>query len=285
MQPLSIPELQLMANRIRMDIIEMLVEAKSGHPGGSLSATDLMTALYFNDMRHNPAEPEWDRRDMFFLSKGHITPAYYSVLARAGYFEPAELLSFRKLGSRLQGHPAKNKELPGVEISSGSLGQGLGVGVGAALSFKHLDNCDRRVFVMCGDGEMQEGSIWEAFMSAAHYGLSNLVAIIDNNGLQIDGKVQNVMNIEPLADKIAAFGWQVIHCDGHDMQDILRALAEAKDSDKPVAIIAKTIKGKGVSFMEDQAGWHGKAPNRKEADEALAQLQEQRQRIQGGSHA
>ena len=285
MPPLSIPDLKLTANRIRMDIIEMLAEAKSGHPGGSLSAADIMTALYFSEMRHDPTRPDWDRRDMFFLSKGHITPAYYATLARAGYFDPAELLSFRKLGSRLQGHPAKNKNLPGVEVSSGSLGQGLGTGVGAALSFKHLDACHRRVFVLCGDGEMQEGSIWEAFMCAAHYRLSNLTAIIDNNGLQIDGRVRQVMNIEPLADKIAAFGWKVISCDGHDMTDILRALTEAREADIPAAIIAETVKGKGVSFMEDRPGWHGKAPNRDEAARALAELQEQRRSLTGDSHA
>jgi transketolase len=269
---MSVSELEEQARQCRIDIIRMLAEAGSGHSGGSLSSVDILVALYFNVMKHDPENPTWEERDFFILSKGHVCPALYTALARAGYFPAEELMTLRKLDSRLQGHPAKNKGLPGIEVSSGSLGQGIGIAAGVALGYR-IDGKPNRVWCLNGDGEMQEGSIWEAAMAAGHYGLGNLTAIVDMNGLQIDGEVCKVMNIEPLDEKFKAFNWNAVKCDGHDMADILRAYEEAlRCKDKPTAILAKTVKGKGVSFMENAAGWHGKAPNAEEAELALKEL-------------
>jgi len=270
---MTVTELEQKAKVVRADIIRMLCEAKSGHPGGSLSAADLMTALYFEKLKHKPKEPDWDGRDRVIFSKGHACPLLYACLAECGYFPITELLTLRKFGSRLQGHPGKNKGLPGIELSTGSLGQGLSAGVGMALGLK-LDKKSNRVYVLMGDGEQQEGSIWEAAMSAAHYKLDNLCGIVDSNKLQIDGSVKEVMGIEPLAEKWRAFGWNVIEINGHNIQEIISAYDKAaKTCDKPSVIIAQTVKGKGVSFMENQAGWHGKAPNKEQADTALKELE------------
>jgi transketolase len=261
-----------MAKTIRRDIVKMTCEAGSGHPGGSLSATDILVALYFNKMNHDPLKPEWDERDRFVLSKGHICPALYAVLARAGYFSVDELLTLRKMFSRLQGHPALNKDLPGIEVSSGSLGQGLSVAVGVALGLK-MDNKPQKVYCLCGDGELQEGQIWEAVMTGAHYQLDRLICIVDKNNLQIDGKVQDVMNIDPLKEKFEAFNWNVIECDGHNLEELMEAYDKAdKNKGKPTCIVANTIKGKGVSFMEDEAGWHGKAPSKEQCALAMQEL-------------
>ena len=265
-------ELEKMACQIRRDIIMMLAEAGSGHPGGALSSADIMTALYFSVLRHNPQKPDWDMRDRFILSKGHICPVQYACLARTGYFPVEELITLRKLHSRLQGHPGKDKGLPGIEVSSGSLGQGLSIAVGIALGFK-LDDKVQRVYCLMGDGELDEGQIWEAAMAAAHYHLSNLCGIVDNNELQIDGAVEKVMGLMPLPEKWWSFGWNVIEIDGHKMKEILKAFEKAKkEKSKPTVIIAHTIKGKGISFMENVASWHGKAPTREEADQALGEL-------------
>lgn len=264
-------QLQSIAKVIRRDIITMLGEAGSGHPGGSLSAADIVTALYFDVMRINPEQPDWPDRDRFVLSKGHAAPVLYAALAERGYFEPTELKTLRKLGSRLQGHPDM-KKLPGVDMSTGSLGQGLSAANGMALAGK-LDRKDYRVYVLLGDGEVQEGQVWEAAMLASHYKLDNLTAFLDHNKMQIDGPIEQVMSPEPLADKWRSFGWHVIEIDGHDMQQILAAVDEAKQTTgQPTIIIAKTVKGKGVSFMENQVGWHGKAPNAEQVEQALAEL-------------
>ncbi|MFH0948555.1 MAG: transketolase [Elusimicrobiota bacterium] len=269
---MTIQELEKKAKIIRADIIKMLCEAKSGHPGGSLSATDLMVALYFEKLKHNPKNPDWVDRDRVIFSKGHVCPLLYACLAESGYFPTAELITLRKLGSRLQGHPGRNKGLPGIELSTGSLGQGLSAGVGMALGFK-LDKKSNRVYVLMGDGELQEGSIWEAAMSAAHYKLDNLCGIVDVNRLQIDGNVQDVMNVEPLPEKWRAFGFNVIEIDGHSMEQILSGYDKASQTKcQPSVIIAHTVKGKGVSFMENQAGWHGKTPNKEQAEAALKEL-------------
>jgi len=264
--------LQSIANRVRRHIVTMLAEAGSGHPGGSLGAADIGVCLYFGVMRHDPANPNWPDRDRFILSKGHCCPLLYALLAESGYFPVDELMTLRKLGSRLQGHPSM-KDTPGVEMSSGSLGQGLSFGNGAALAAR-LDGRPTRVYVLIGDGESQEGQVWEAAMASAHYKLDNVCAIIDWNGLQIDGPITDVMSPLPLADKWRAFRWNVIEVDGHDCEQVLSALhAAANHKGRPTAIIAKTIKGKGVSFMEDQVGWHGKAPSAEERDRALADLE------------
>lgn len=250
--------LQAKANEVRVSIVKMIGEAKSGHPGGSLSAADIITALYCAVMNHDPNNPRNPNRDRFILSKGHAAPALYAVLAECGYIPKEELLTLRKINSRLQGHPCC-KKVPGVEFSTGSLGQGLSCAGGVALAAK-LDNLDFRVFCMIGDGESQEGQVWEAAMSAAHYRLDNLVCITDANGLQIDGSVCDVMNVAPLTDKWQAFGWNVIEIDGHDMKQIVDALSpERKVAGKPTMIIAHTVKGCGVSFMENQACWHAGA--------------------------
>ncbi len=259
------------AKEIRKSIVSMITEAKSGHPGGSLSATDILTALYFSEMNVDPANPKMEERDRFVLSKGHAAPAIYATLAEKGYFSKDELMTLRKFGSRLQGHPDM-KKLPGIEISTGSLGQGLSVANGMALNAK-IFNENYRTYVVLGDGEIQEGQIWEAAMTAAHYKLDNLCAFLDSNNLQIDGNVSEIMGVEPLDKKWEAFGWNVIKIDGHDFEQILSALDKAREyKGKPTMIIAKTIKGKGVSFMENVCGFHGVAPTLEELERALAEL-------------
>ena len=259
------------AKEIRKSIVSMITEAKSGHPGGSLSATDILTALYFSEMNVDPANPKMEGRDRFVLSKGHAAPAIYATLAEKGYFSKDELMTLRKFGSRLQGHPDM-KKLPGIEISTGSLGQGLSVANGMALNAKIFDE-NYRTYVVLGDGEIQEGQIWEAAMTAAHYKLDNLCAFLDSNNLQIDGNVTEIKGVEPLDKKWEAFGWNVIKIDGHDFEQILSALDKAKKcKGKPTMIIAKTIKGKGVSFMENVCGFHGVAPTLEELERALAEL-------------
>lgn len=266
----SVNELEKIARTIRKDIVRMIHVAGSGHPGGSLSATDFVTALYFSRLRHDPKNPEWKKRDRVIFSKGHVAPVLYSALARSGYFLVEDLNRLRKLDSPLQGHPCIT--CPGVEIGTGSLGQGLSIGVGLALSSK-MRKEDFRVFVVLGDGELQEGQIWEAVMSAAHFKTDNLCAFVDYNNLQIDGYVEDIMGLADLGAKWKAFNWNVIHCDGHDISALLDALDMAASvKDKPSVIIGKTIKGKGVSFMEDQADWHGKAPNSQELELALKEL-------------
>lgn len=256
---------------VRQDIVRMLGGAGSGHPGGSLSAADIVTVLFFHEMKVDPANPEWPERDRFVLSKGHAAPVLYAALAEKGYFPKEELMTLRKIGSRLQGHPSM-KHLPGVEMSTGSLGQGLSTANGMALAGK-LDGRDYRVYVVLGDGELQEGQVWEAAMAAAHYKLDNVVAFVDHNGLQIDGPVREVMSPEPVADKWRAFGWNVEVIDGHNLSEIINALKAARDvKGKPTAIIANTIKGRGVSFMENQVGWHGNAPNADQVNLALCEL-------------
>ncbi|MEF2845569.1 MAG: transketolase [Eggerthellaceae bacterium] len=265
---------------MRTDIIEMLHAAGSGHPGGSLSCTDILAALYFGGVLvHNPSNPHDDTRDRFILAKGHAAPALYAVLAEAGYIPVDELKTLRKVGSRLQGHPDSNL-CPGVEVSTGSLGQGLSIGAGLAAGLK-LDKKANRVFVLMGDGECQEGQVWEAATFAAYRNLGNLIGIVDVNGLQIDGKVDEVCQSGSLANKFAAFGWEVHEVDGHDMDALIKLLGELKASDTPTPkmVIAHTVKGKGVSFMENQVGWHGKAPNDEQAQEALAQLKEEHEKI------
>ena len=266
-------ELKSKANKIRKDIVRMITEAKSGHPGGSLSAVDVVTALYFKVMRHNPKKPKWENRDRFILSKGHAAPLLYSVLAESGYFEVKELLTLRKLGSRLQGHPDM-KRLAGVEISTGSLGHGLSVGNGMAIAGK-LNKKGYRVYILLGDGECQEGQVWEAAMTASHYKLDNVTAILDYNGLQIDGPVKDVMHINPISNKWRAFGWYVIEINGHDFKEILDSFERVKKlKGKPSIIIAHTTKGKGVSFMENVVDFHGKAPTKEQMVQALKELEE-----------
>lgn len=266
-----IARLERQALRCRKDILEMTCIAKSGHPGGSLSAIDMMVALYFWKMKLNPRKPSLPKRDRFILSKGHCCPALYSCLARRGYFSPKLLKTFRKPGSPLQGHPEYGR-CKGVEASSGPLGQGLGVGVGMALAAK-LDKQSHRIYVMLGDGECNEGNIWESAMSASHFKLDNLTAILDHNGLQIDGPNSKVMEIEPIADKFRSFGWNVIEIDGHDFIEITDSLELAERlKAKPTIIIAKTVKGKGVSLMEDKAEWHGKPPNEDELKVCMLEL-------------
>ncbi len=267
----KIKELEGKAKEIRRSIISMLAKAGSGHPGGSLSATDLITALYFSVLQHNPKDPTWPERDRFHLSKGHCCPLWYAVLAEAGYFPKEKLFTLRQLGSLLQGHP--DKRTPGVEVASGSLGQGLSVALGMSLAAK-IDKKDWRVYVLMGDGEIQEGNIWEAAMAAAHYKCDNLCAILDYNGFQIDGRTCDIMNLEPIVSKWQAFGWYVIEIDGHKMAEILSAYKKAQEtSGKPSIIIAHTIKGKGVSFMENVVDFHGRAPTKEETQKALEELQ------------
>ncbi|MCG0277442.1 MAG: transketolase [Thermanaeromonas sp.] len=263
--------LQEKARLIRRDIITMIGKAGSGHPGGSLSGVEIVTALYFHLMRVDPQNPDWPDRDRFILSKGHAAPLLYAALARRGYFPPEELLTLRKLGSRLQGHP-DCKSLPGVEMSTGSLGQGLAVANGLALAAR-LDGRDFRIYVLLGDGELQEGMVWEAAMAASHYKLDRITAFVDHNHLQIDGRVEEIMSPEPLPDKFRAFGWEVLAIDGHDFRQIIQAVHHAWETKgRPTVIIAETVKGKGVSFMEDQVGWHGVAPKPEEVERALAEL-------------
>ncbi|AEM79427.1 transketolase [Thermoanaerobacter wiegelii] len=260
------------AKEVRIDIINMLAEAGSGHPGGSLSCADILTLLYFDKMNVKPDNPKWEDRDRLVLSKGHAAPALYAVLAEKGFFPKEELKTLRKLGSILQGHPDM-KSTPGLDMTTGSLGQGLSAANGMALAGK-LDKKGYRVYAILGDGELQEGQIWEAAMTAAHYKLDNLTAILDFNGLQIDGPNREVKNIEPVNEKFKAFGWHVIEIDGHDFEQIDKAIEEAKATKgKPTLIIAHTIKGKGVSFMENQVGWHGSAPNEEQRQKAIQELE------------
>lgn len=256
----------------RRNILDMVYEAQSGHIGGSLSACDIMTVLFHKCMTHCPEgklSDKYSKRDRFVLSKGHVSPIYYSVLSQLGFFDKSELKTFRKLNTRLQGHPSL--WCPGVEIATGSLGQGLSMGCGIAISLK-LDKNPANVFVLLGDGELQEGNVWEAFMQAAHRNLDNLIAIIDRNRLQIDGSTECVKSLDNLADKIRAFNWNVIEIDGHDFEQIYSAIENAKMAKKPTVIIANTIKGKGVSFMENNAGWHGKAPGKEDYEKAILEL-------------
>ncbi|MBN1754863.1 transketolase [bacterium] len=271
---LSIEELKGVARRLRVEIIKMLGVAGSGHPGGSLSLAELLTVLYFRVLDHHPDDPLWPGRDRVILSKGHACPALYAVLTLCGYF-PAEILgTLRKLGSPLQGHPSSDTRLPGIEVSTGSLGQGLSISCGIALAAR-MDNASYRVYCILGDGELQEGQIWEAAMTAGHYKLDNICAIVDNNNLQIDGSIPEVMNVYPLPEKFRSFGWEVLEIDGHDITSIIYAFEKAASfRGKPVVIIAHTIKGKGVSFMENQAEWHGIAPDQKQTERALKELKE-----------
>jgi transketolase len=267
---LSFEEMEAKALEIRRHIVRMTAKAGSGHPGGSLSATELITALYFRVMRHDPGNPHWLYRDRFVLSKGHCVPVLYSTLAEAGYFSTDELLTFRKLNSRLQGHA--HTMTPGVEQCSGSLGQGLSFGVGMALAGR-LDDQGYTVYVMLGDGECDEGQIWEAAMFATHYGLDNIIAIVDRNLIQNDRRTDEVMNLEPLADKWRSFGWKVVEIDGHDLEQVVGALEGSRERDgSRTVIIARTVKGKGVSFMEHNADFHGKAPNPEQLELALQEL-------------
>ena len=266
------------ATALRLHIIDMLTEAKSGHPGGSLSAADIVSVLYFGEvLRYDATTPDDPERDRFLLSKGHAAPVQYAALAQAGFFPVEELLKLRKLGAMLQGHPDA-LTTPGIEVSTGSLGQGLSIACGIAQTL-HNAGGNQRVYCLLGDGELQEGQVWEAAMYAAHYQLENLTAIIDANNLQIDGTLDEVMSLGDIAMKFAAFGWDVYEIDGHDVEAIYKALTIAGDAGKPRAIVARTKKGCGVSFMEDKAGWHGMTPNREQADEACRQL---RSALEGG---
>ncbi len=279
----STEDLKTMATQVRRDIIRMLAIANSGHTGGSLGMADIFTALYFRLLRQNPhGFWEHDDEDMVFLSNGHIAPVWYSVLARAGYFPLGELASLRQLNSYLQGHPTSEARLPGIRIASGSLGQGLSAAVGAALG-NRIDGRRNRVFCLMGDGECQEGQIWEAAMSAAHYGLGNLIGVVDYNNAQIDGEVQKIMNIEPFADKWRAFGWEVFSCDGNDIEafiEVVERILAMSGRSKPSVVLAKTLMGKGVPFFEgtmaDGSNWHGKPPSKDDAHRALELLGETR---------
>jgi transketolase len=264
-------DLEAVAKRLRRDIVTMIARAGSGHPGGSLSAVEIITALYWKVLRHKPADPGWKDRDRFILSKGHAAPVLYTVLAECGYFPKSELMTLRQLGSHLQGH-ADRTSTPGVEMSSGSLGQGLSFAIGAALAGR-LDKRPWRVYALLSDGECDEGQTWEAAMAAAHYKIDNLTAIVDNNGIQLSGFNRDIMNIEPLNKKWDAFGWHVIEVDGHNFTQIFDAFDKAKKvKDQPAVIIAHTIKGKGVSFMENNVDFHGKAPNAEQLEKALKEL-------------
>ena len=259
------------AKEIRKDIVTMIGQAKSGHPGGSLSATEIVTYLYFEELRIDPTNPKWDDRDRFILSKGHAAPVLYAALARRGFVPTEELSTLRKIGSHLQGHPDM-KKVPGVDMSTGSLGTGFSAATGIAMACK-LDKKENYVYTLLGDGEIQEGQVWEAAMSAAHYKLDNLIAFLDNNGLQIDGNIDDVLSPNPIDAKFAAFGWHVLVIDGHDFKQIADAVAAAKaEKGRPTMIVAKTVKGKGVSYMENQAGWHGSAPNEGQVAQAMAEL-------------
>lgn len=273
----EIAELSKISAQIRENILYMIHTASSGHPGGSLSATDILTTLFFKCLKHYKEwdkHPLWNERDRFILAKGHASALLYAVLAESGYFDKSALKTFRKINSHLQGHPSYG-HLPGIEVSTGSLGQGLSLANGVALGLK-LNKLNSRVYTLHGDGELQEGQVWEAVMSAAHYKLGNLTAIIDRNCLQIDGSTECVMALEPIADKFKAFGWQVLQINGHNHQEIYGALKESiklgEEKSMPVAILANTIKGKGVSFMENNPSWHGKAPNAEEFEKAIKEL-------------
>ena len=272
--------LQKTACNIRMGIIESTHAAKCGHPGGSLSATELFTYLYFKEMNIDPKNPKWEGRDRFVLSKGHTAPGLYATLAHRGFFPVEDLTTLRRIDSYLQGHPNMNT-VPGVDMSTGSLGQGVSVAAGMALGLKHQGS-DARVYTLLGDGEIQEGQVWEAAMLAAHYKLDNMVLVVDNNGLQIDGNVADVMSPYPIVDKLLSFGFHTIAIDGHDFEAIDKALTEArKVKGQPTAIVMSTVKGKGVSYMENDAGWHGKAPNDAEYEQAMAELKAAMAELEG----
>ncbi len=271
MKVTDVKELEKIANEIRIGIVKEVYSGKSGHPGGSLSCADILTVLYFNQMNIDPKDPKSNARDRFVLSKGHASPALYSTLASRGYFDKEELTTFRGIDSILQGHPDM-KHIPGVDMSTGSLGQGLSCANGMAMASK-LNKDGNRVYCLVGDGEIEEGQIWEAAMSASHYKLDNLCVIVDNNNLQIDGSIEEVMSSYPIDEKFKSFGFYVINVDGHNIEELINAFNEAKTvKGKPTAIIAKTIKGKGVSFMENQVGWHGKAPNEEQYEIAIKEL-------------
>ena len=267
----NLDELKSISKESRKDIVKMLTESASGHPGGSLSATDIMTVLFFIVLNLDPNNEKDPNRDRFVLSKGHAAPVLYSALARRGYFPVEELSTLRKFKSRLQGHPSI-QYLPGIDMSTGSLGQGVSAAVGMALAGK-IDKKDYRVYTLLGDGELEEGQVWEAAMCAAHYKLNNLTAFIDFNGLQIDGDITKVMNPCPIDKKFEAFGWNVLVIDGHNYEEIIDAIEKAKEcKDKPTAVVCNTVKGKGVSFMENQAAWHGTAPSKEQCETALKEL-------------
>ena len=273
-----ITELKRIATNIRMSVIEAVSAAGSGHPGGSLSIAEIMAYLYFQEMNIDPANPKNPDRDRFVMSKGHCSPGLYATLAERGFFPKADLTGFRQASSYLEGHPNMNK-VPGVDMSTGSLGQGISAAVGMALAGK-LDKKDYRVYAVLGDGELDEGEVWEATMSAAHFGLDNLTAFVDWNGLQIDGDIKKVMNPEPIADKFRAFRWNVISIDAHDFAQIESALLAAKaHKGAPTMIVAQSVKGKGVSFMENQASWHGTAPKKEQRDQAIAELEAELQAL------
>ena len=266
-------QLKRKANELRLHVIEMTTAAGSGHPGGSLSSADLMAVLYFKAMRHDPKNPQWEDRDRFVLSKGHVAPVLYAALAEAGYFPVKDLITLRKMGSKLQGHPVRGK-VPGVEMSTGSLGQGLSMACGIALAGK-IDSKDYYTYCLTGDGELQSGQNWEAAMFAAHYKLSKLIAFVDRNHLQIEGDTEKVMGLNDVADKFMSFGWNVYEVDGHDINRLLGAIALAKENkDAPSVIIMETVKGKGVSFMENNAGFHGRACKPEEYEQAVKELKE-----------
>lgn len=265
-------ELRKIANDVRIDIINEVYSAKSGHPGGALSIADILTVLYFNQMNINPEMPESNLRDRLVLSKGHASAALYAVLAERGFINKEDLKTFRKLGSNLQGHPDMEK-VPGVDMSTGSLGQGLSIANGMAIASK-MDNLGCRVYCVLGDGEIEEGQIWEAAMTSNKYKLDNLCVIVDNNNLQIDGTIEEVMSSYPIEEKFRSFGFQIININGHDIEEIIKAFDVARNiKEKPTCIIAKTIKGKGISFMENQVGWHGKAPNEEQYIQAMKELE------------
>ncbi len=274
MDPKSVPELKRLANHVRQHVVQMVHDGGSGHPGGSLSAVDFTVALYGAHLKFDPKDAKWPERDRVFWSKGHVAPLIYAINHEAGYVDEGALCTLRHLGSPLQGHPAADK-CPYLEVSGGSLGQGLSIAVGTAMGLR-MDGSDARVYCVMGDGEQNEGQIWEAAMAAAHYRLDNLCAVLDLNGLQIDGYTADVMNIAPIAEKYRAFNWNVIELDGHDMEQCVDAFEQANNhKGAPSVLIAKTIKGKGVSFMEDVAGWHGKCPSDEELEIALKELREE----------
>lgn len=275
MEQFDVLDLKEMARQIRRDIIKMLMISKSGHSGGPLGLADVFAGLYFNILKNDPAHPLWEQRDFFFLSAGHLCPVWYAALARRGFFPLAELSTLRKINGRLQGHPAPayTHGVPGVEIASGALGQGLSVAVGAALGLR-LDKKPNRVYVLHGDGELDEGQIWEAMMTAGHHHVDNLIAIVDRNRCQIDNRTDKVMELEPLADKWKSFGWHVLECDGNDIEQFLTTVTQARQlRGKPTVVIANTLMGKGVSFMEDDYRWHGIPPTEEQGKQALAELQ------------
>ena len=273
-------QLQITACKVRMGVIESTYGAKAGHPGGSLSAAEVFTYLYFKEMNIDPKNPKWEDRDRFVLSKGHTTPGLYSALAQRGFFPVEDLPTFRHIDSYLQGHPNMNT-VPGVDMSTGSLGQGISVAAGMALAAKHTGKANR-VYSLLGDGEIQEGQVWEACMAAAHYKLDNLCIVVDNNGLQIDGNIADVMSPYPIVDKLEAFGFAVKSVDGHNFDELEAAFAEARQTKgKPFAIVMKTTKGKDISFMENDAGWHGKAPNDAEYQQAMTELKAQLAELEG----